>query len=157
MSVVQEDVVSIAPESEIRAVRLSPLRYAIWRSRSGRSYPTSVYPIEEACIFDDAVFILRGNSAIIVATTEDLAPSARTYASLAQDTDAGEIHVHLLATTPGERRSAASELRNFATLTAFLDIVADDGADAYERAAPSDGKSAGSAREVSAGVASRRL
>lgn len=88
-------------------------RYRVWRGRSGRRYLVTVMPVSEAVRVESAVLLL-------VATQPDGArsivwagESGRPMPGLALGPDVMiEAHVHLLASNPGSRAEAVSDLLN---------------------------------------------
>ena len=109
---------TIILEAAVCAISASPLCFAIWCSRFGRSNPAPVYAVEEARNVESAVFIFHGIVAtVVVAADELMGSAARACESIACSVDAREVHVHFLAMTPVVCCSVVEDLRRYATLT----------------------------------------
>jgi hypothetical protein len=93
-------------------------KYRFWRGASGRRYVFSAYGVDECPAYENAVVIaaaMDGDAArrlVRIAATEalpDLMLSG-AWAREARARGAVEFHVHLLATSPRERRAVIKDL-----------------------------------------------
>jgi hypothetical protein len=91
-------------------------RFTAWRGQSGRRYVATAYALasDEAFSFEDAVLIAVAADRSVLAV-RDSGPfehleDLQGWRSEVAEAGAVEIHVHLIAATPEERRRAVADL-----------------------------------------------